>query len=91
MSDIVNVLGRHTHQKYVFLFDNCRHGHHRPPRGDRKCDARTNFMAFFVQKMLLIVMGHYTNAHHLVLWHLICHLIANLWVFAGRHRVNLGR
>ena len=48
-------------------------------------------MAFFVQKMLLIVMGHYTNAHHLVLWHLICHLIANWWVFDGRHMVNLGK
>lgn len=90
LSDIINVLSCHKTQKICIHLR--QHSSQTGPISSwwQKMERPSQFHGFVPPKMLLIVTGHYTNAHHLVLWHLVCHLIANWWGFDGRHRVKLG-
>ena len=67
-----------------------RHKHGLQPSGDRKWDFLNLSFACLVSKFVLCERLNNIAAANLGLCHLLCHLVANWWLFVGRYMVILG-
>lgn len=74
----------------MLLCDRVRHKHGLQPSGDRKLDFQNLSFACLVSKFVLCERLNNIAAANLGLCHLLCHLVANWWLFVGRYMVILG-